>query len=286
MKITCALVGNLLTLRAGGSVPASALRGRWVDELLREGVLVSSSHRSRTVIRAANPSTLEQAIATVDERLGNLDTMAEILTDDGTTRADMATYTGNSKLVTVRSCPGFMLNSYEPIQCTLCDEPFTVNPPDGACLFISDWQHFTPMPDTIIVGIENMENFLQIRRQRQLFESEITAEAPLLFAARYPQSTDLRRWLQRIPNRYVHFGDFDLAGVAIFQREFRRYLSGRSSFLIPSDIADRLARGSHERYLNQYIRFNNLTTDDPPLDHLLTLIHHHARAYDQEGYIQ
>lgn len=287
MKITATLVVNLITLREGATIPASAVRGRWVHELLRDGVLVSSSRGSRSVIRAANPSTLEQALACFDERLGHLDTLLEGLTAGDTTRADLAADTGNSKLLSVRSCPGFMVNAYEPIPCTLRDEPFTVHPPEGSCIFISDWQHFTPTADTIIVGIENMENFLQVRRQRAMFEREITDRAPLLFVARYPQSTDLRQWLQQVSNHYVHFGDFDLAGVAIFLREFRRYLPGRSTFFIPPDIDDRLAHGSRQRYQQQYERFRTLTTEgDVALTNLIAAIHRHGRAYDQEGYIR
>lgn len=287
MRITSALIAKLLSLRAGNQLPVSALRGEWVDRLLREGALVTTSHGSRSVIRAANPSMFEQTLASVDERLANLDDMAAALTDGDTSRADLAAVSGNSKLLAVRSCPGFMVNAYEPIQCTLRGEQCTVCPPEGVCLFISDWRQFIPPDNAIIVGIENMENFLQIRRQRALFEREIGDRVPLLFVARYPQSTDLRQWLEQLPNRYVHFGDFDLAGVAIFLREFHRYLPARAKYLIPADIDERLAHGSRERYQQQYERFHTLTAaGDALLADLIATIHRYARAYDQEGYIR
>ena len=287
MRITSALIAKLLSLRAGNQLPVSALRGEWVDRLLREGALVTTSHGSRSVIRAANPSMFEQTLASVDERLANLDDMAAALTDGDTSRADLAAVSGNSKLLAVRSCPGFMVNAYEPIQCTLRGEQCTVCPPEGVCLFISDWRQFIPLANAIIVGIENMENFLQIRRQRALFEREIGDRVPLLFVARYPQSTDLRQWLEQLPNRYVHFGDFDLAGVAIFLREFHRYLPARAKYLIPADIDERLAHGSRERYQQQYERFHTLTAaGDALLADLIATIHRYARAYDQEGYIR
>ena len=63
----------------------------------------------------------------------------------------------------------------------------------------------------------------------------------VLFVSRYPQSTDLRRWLCTISNHYLHFGDFDLAGIHIFLFDFQQYLGKeRSSFLIPCDIESRL----------------------------------------------
>lgn len=48
MKITSSLVDKLIRLRSGESLPSSALRGDWVEDLLREGVLISRSHGSRS----------------------------------------------------------------------------------------------------------------------------------------------------------------------------------------------------------------------------------------------
>ena len=112
-------------------------------------------------------------------------------------------------------------------------------------MFITEWQQFSIPEDVVVVNIENMENFRLIRQQRALFSS-VLPEKRLLFVSRYPQSSDLRSWLQTIPNNYVHFGDFDLAGVNIYLSEFHKYLGDRSSFLIPDDIEERLPHGSSE----------------------------------------
>lgn len=98
-------------------------------------------------------------------------------------------------------------------------------------MFVSDWKEFAVDADALVVGIENMENFRKVSMQRHLFESVLGCNARLLFVSRYPQSTDLRSWLRSIPNRYVHFGDFDLAGISIFLTEFHCCLGNRSSFL-------------------------------------------------------
>ena len=134
------------------------------------------------------------------------------------------------------------------------------------------------------MGIENMENFRRIRQQKKLFES-VLGNMPLLFVSRYPQSTDLRNWLMGIPNRYVHFGDFDLAGIHIFLTEFQKYLGDRASFLIPSDIEQRLTQGSATRYNIQYNKFHTLRCTDTILQSLIELIMNYHKCYDQEGYI-
>lgn len=233
---------------------------------------------------AAVPPQLETALALVDERLGDLNKMKELLAGK-TSRAEQAFLTGNSKLVSARSCPGFPVNTYEPLLCSLNGIALTIAPPEGSFLFISDWQQFAMPHDVTVVGIENMENFRLIRRQHALFSALFPARR-LLFVSRYPQSTDLRSWLQSIPNPYVHFGDFDLAGIHIFLTEFRKHLGERASYLVPPDIEARLQQGSAERYEAQYHRFRTLSSTIPSLQRLITLIHHYHRCYDQEGYIR
>ena len=284
MKITSSLIDRLIRLRNGESLPASQLRGEWVDELERDGVIVSIAHGSRRTIFAPQPDAFLQALSTIDERLADLDLMRHTLLADEASRSSQASTTGNSKLVTVRSCPGFPVNAYEPIPCTLNGREMTIAPEEGCFVFIADWQSFTIPKDVIVVGIENMENFRMIRRQRALFDRTI-GTGRLLFVSRYPQSTDLRSWLQSIPNRYVHFGDFDLAGIHIFLTEFHANLGERSSFFIPADIEQRLTNGSMERYNAQYHKFRNLTTSLPNLQHLIDTINKHHRCYDQGVYI-
>lgn len=284
MKITASLIDKLIRLRNGESIPASQLRGEWVSELERDGVIVSTSHGSRRVLFAPQPEAFLQALSAFDERLSDLDLMRDTLQTGETSRSVQASATGNSKLVAVRSCSGFPINTYEPIACFLNGREMIVNPQEGSFMFISDWQSFSIPQDVVVVGIENMENFRMIHQQRALFERTIGSDR-LLFVSRYPQSSDLRSWLQTIPNRYVHFGDFDLAGISIFLTEFHAYLGERSSFFIPSDIERRLPNGSLERYNAQYLKFKNLKTNIPNLQHLIDTINNYHRCYDQEGYI-
>lgn len=284
MKITVALIDKLIRLRDGDSLPASQLHGEWVDELIRDGVLISTSHGSRRTLHAPQSETLCKALSAVDERLSDLEQMRDTLLSDDLSRSVQASATGNSKLVPARSCPGFPINSYEPIACMLNGQEFMVNPQEGSFLFIADWQTFSIPSDVVIIGIENMESFRKIRLQHKLFTQAIGSKR-LLFVSRYPQSKDLVSWLQKIPNRYIHFGDFDLAGINIFLTEFNAHLGARSSFLIPYDIEARLRNGSKERYNEQYLLFHNLRTDIQPLQALIDLINKFHRCYDQEGYI-
>lgn len=285
MKITVALIDKLIRLRNGESLPASQLKGDWIEDLVHDGVLISTSHGSRRTWFAPNAETLCKALASVDERFIDMELLRETLLSENALRSQQASSAGNSKLVMARSCPGFPVNSYEPISCTLNGQEFVVNPQEGYFLFVADWQSFFVPDDVVVVGVENMENFRMVRQQRELFEQCI-GNNRLLSVSRYPQSIDLRSWLQIIPNRYIHFGDLDLAGINIFLTEYNAYLGDRSSFLIPSDIERRLAKGTIERYNDQYQKYKNVNSNIPEIQHLIDVINRYHRCYDQEGYIK
>lgn len=105
--------------------------------------------------------------------------------------------------------------------------------------------------------------------------------------SRYPQSQhgDLIDWLQTIPNRYVHFGDLDLAGIAIYQNEYYLYLGERSCYLVPDDYEQRIISGNAERYNSQLHQYKNMKITDCRIAMLIECIHHYHRGYDQEGFI-
>ena len=278
-----AISAPIQALLAGEQVVGSRLNSKLLDELLAEGLLLVVSRGSRKSYRARDAEALKRFLVDKDERYRLLEVNAS------DSRATMAAETGNSKLIMVRSCPGFPVNSYEPIECFLDGNPFVVNPQEGIFLFVSDWEKFTIPEDVVVIGIENMENFRMIRKQRTFFEKYLhdhDLSDKVLFVSRYPQSTDLRKWLYTIPNHYLHFGDFDLAGINIFLFEFQQYLGKeRSSYLIPADIESRLKFGSRKRYDEQCNRFKDIKSDILELQQLIDLIHHERKAYDQEGYI-
>jgi len=285
MRVTKRLIERLQKLTRGEAIAFSSLSQSLSDSLIREGVLTTEYHGGKRVLRAPNPNALMAAMAKYNEALRNLDSAAEIIENEGS-RAMQASLSGNSKTRTARSCPGFLVNAYENIECQLDGHAFSINPTEGSAVYIANWESFIPPASVVVVGVENMENFLKIRKQKKLVESFLMpGETGVLFVARYAFSSDLAEWLRLIPNRYLHFGDFDLAGIEIFFTQFWSHVGKRGSFLIPSDIEERISHGSRQRYDEQYAKYAHLTTQDSTLNRLISLIHHYRRTYDQEGYI-
>lgn len=253
-----AISASIQALISGKTVAGSKLSKGLLTELMNEGLLQIITRGSRKSYRARDIEALKRYLIDKDENYRILEV------EECGSRSSMAEDTGNSKLVMVRSCPGFPINSYEPIECSLGDKRFVVNPQEGSFVFVTDWEIFTIPDDVTVIGIENMENFRMIRKQRHLFEEYLHRHRlpqKALFVSRYPQSLDLRKWLTSISNKYLHFGDFDLAGIHIFLSEFQKYLGEeRTYYLIPDDISSRLKHGSTKRYDEQLLRFKEINT--------------------------
>lgn len=119
--------------------------------------------------------------------------------------------------------------------------------PEGAELFIVDFAALAVDPEVVIVGVENPECFRKLEQLKHLFPN-----VPLLFVMRY-QSISPQKWLMTIPNRYLHFGDFDPAGIAIYYHEYLKVLGEeRCTFLIPKGIEELIENfGNRELYNKQ-----------------------------------
>lgn len=284
---------GILRMICGEPVAASRMSADMLRLLSDEGLIISSSSgsRCRYGIKPSLKKACRDFIAQYYGLTCSLEEWIDIQERQRSknrqlSRAEQVHLAGNSKLSRTRVFQGFLINSYEPIEAELNGNAIVVAPPEGSCMYISDIDTFNFPGDVTVVGIENGENFFAIRRQREFFEHNIGLSR-LLFVSRYPQNgaKALQQWLTRIPNKYVHFGDYDLAGINIFLTEFKPWLGDRASYLIPCDVANRIATGNSRLYDHQYARFKNMTSDDAQLSELIALIHHHRRVYEQEGYI-
>lgn len=280
MKKTIGLIEKLIRLANGETLPASSLKGEWFEQMLADGILLSITHGSRKNFRVSNADTFRHYLDSQYD-IRDLEQTFEMLSKEDLNRASQVNVVGDSKFIRQRSFSGFLVNSYQPINAILNGQYITIWPPEGSFVFVSDHQHFSVAEDVVIVGIENAENFRYIRCQKYLFAEY----EKVLFMSRYPQNGDLVRWLQSVPNNYVHFGDLDLAGIAIYQNEFYRHLGERSSFLIPEDYEERISLGNRERYDKQLPQYGKMKIQDQRIAPVLSCIHRYHRGYDQEGFI-
>ncbi|MCF8373913.1 MAG: hypothetical protein K9H64_19980 [Bacteroidales bacterium] len=281
MKIPLHIAEKLLLLSGGESIADSSARHPVVNDLVSEGILFRKGRIKKTLHLNNGPAL--QTYLQNRFSINNLTQYIEVLRDEASTRADLVSVSSDSKLKTVRTFKGFLVNSYSPIQANLNDEPILIQPTPGTFTFVYDFEKFLPLPDITIVGIENPENFRHIEKQTYLF-----ANINPLFVCRYPQSQrkDMIKWLQSIPNKYVHFGDFDFAGIGIYLHEYKKHLKGKASFFVPAHIDDWIKNnGNKKRYDVQKMNFEIDNISEKDILSLIASIHRHKKGLDQEVFI-
>ena len=265
------------------SFPASALKHLAVEKMVQDGVLQKRiSGKSKAVIFIGHPNALKSYL---NNHFGitDLDKYISAYSDIEITRQEAIAVSGNSKLKAIRSFKGFLVNSYELLEATINGFAFSINPMPGSFTFISDWESFVPDPSVTIVGIENPENFRKVEQQRYLFE-----KIRPLFICRYPQSNDAIKWLQGIPNPYLHFGDLDFSGINIYLNEYKKWLGEKASFFVPPGTPALLRlHGNRELYNRQ----QSLVPQDDLIEEenikeLISLLHRHKMLLEQEIFIR
>lgn len=281
MKLPLSIAKKLLLLENGEKIPASKLKHQIIQDLIGEGIL----HKPGRIKSAIQISDKQQLNLFLQNHyaVNDLNSYIDAQEKEDLTRAELVAVAADSKLRSIRTFKGFLVNCCMPVEATLNKESIIINPAEGTFNFIYDFEKFVPAQDITIVGIENSENFRYISKQKYLFKKQ-----KMLFVSRYPQtqSKDLIKWLQSIPNSYLHFGDFDFSGIGIYINEFKKHLGDRASFLTPYDIDNLIKKyGSKKRYDEQKIIFDINTIKEENVLKLIACIHKYKKGLDQEIFI-
>jgi hypothetical protein len=278
MKLPLSIAEKLIMLGNGGKMPFSKLKHPIINSMLDNGILKRTVQgRSKVSIFLPNENALQ---AYLHNHFGIVDLGSYIVNykKEELSRAEAIEIASNSKLRGIRTFQGFLVNCYESIKGTLNGKPIAIQPQDGTFTFIFDFKSFLPNDSITVVGIENPENFRHIEKQRHLFKG-ITP----LFVSRYPQSKDLISWLQIIPNHYIHFGDFDFAGINIYLNGYKKHLQHKAQFYVPPNIEELIAvKGNRELYNKQQVQFDEESVEEEDIHLLLKYIRKHKKGLEQE----
>ncbi len=281
MKLPLNIAEKLLLLISGDRIPASMLKHSIVTDLISEGILHKPG-KIKSIIQLVDKNHLNLYLQN-RFAISDLASYTLMLKKENILRADLTLVAADSKIKAIRTFKGFLINCFSPTSVTFNGIPLIIAPPEGTFNFIYDFESFIPDPDITIVGIENPENFRHLKRQTYLFDN-----IKPLFVSRYPQnqSKDLIKWLRSIPNDYLHFGDFDFAGIAIYLHEFKKHMDKKATFFIPNNI-DLLIKnlGSKTRYNEQKPNFDMSTISENNLLELIETINRYKKGLDQEIFI-
>jgi len=176
-----------------------------------------------------------------------------------------------------KSLQGFFIRAFNT---EIVVSGITLQPvPHGIELFIHQPEKLQISHTALIVGIENPECFLKFEKLSHLFP-----QRELIIIMRY-LSNSPNKWLQTIMNNYLHFGDFDPAGLHIYIREYRNQLPTiRCSFFIPPNIEELINQfGVPSLYDQQIHLLKNIDFKlYPEVKKLIDLLNKHRKGLEQE----
>jgi hypothetical protein len=106
--------------------------------------------------------------------------------------------------------------------------------------------------DTVVIGVENPQVLWLIHKYSYLFED---FEKAVFVLTNDISSGYFYTWISKISNKYIHFGDFDFAGLSIYYDKIKPKLKTKETyFLVPDEIFDLIKyHGSKANYDKQLI---------------------------------
>ena len=130
----------------------------------------------------------------------------------------------------------------------------------------------------LIVVVENFENLIFWENQLEFFQKE-----NILFIFR---NKKMLEFIKNIKNRIIYFGDFDLAGIDIFQTQIKKR-NKNIEFFIPKKIEELIEKyGNRTLFSKQWNKYNNIISEDDKIQQLINIIIKYQKGLEQEFFIK
>jgi len=206
-----------------------------------------------------------------------IDEYIEEVLDKDVSRDKIQAWTKSTKSKTSKSLKGLYLSSVENIDIKINDEVVSIVPTNGLGYFCFYTEKVTVSKDTIIVGVENYQIIWFAKKYRELFK-----EKKLLFVVRNPY---MREWIEDLENEYIHFGDYDLAGISIYINDIipRLKKSKKYSMFIPENIEFLIKEYGDRELFEKQKRYLNMKLDDERVMKLKRIIEKYKKGLEQEA---
>ncbi len=188
-------------------------------------------------------------------------------------------WTNNTKSKTSKSLKGLYLSSLNNIDIKINNEIVTIVPTNGLGYFCFYTEKVEVAKDITIVGIENYQVVWFAKRYKELF-----SQKNILFVVRNPY---MREWIESLENEYIHFGDYDLAGINIYINEIVPQLkkSKKYSMFIPNNIESLIQKYGDRELFEKQKRYLDIEIEDRDVMRLKEIIKKYKKGLEQEGLV-
>ncbi|MDF1883603.1 hypothetical protein JHD49_06600 [Sulfurimonas sp. SAG-AH-194-C21] len=207
----------------------------------------------------------------------DIDSYIQEIFETKSARDTIQKWHNSSKTKESKSLEGLYVSSLEKIDIKLDEKIVSIIPNNGLGYFLFYTQKVELFESTIILGVENYQVVWFAQKYKQFFDTK-----NILFVVINPYMLE---WISSLENEYIHFGDYDLAGINIYLNKIvpRLQKSKKYSMFIPPNI-DTLIKehGDCELYEKQK-QYQSLYTKDEQINSLISSINHYKKSIEQEG---
>ncbi len=206
-----------------------------------------------------------------------IDSYIENIFDKKASRDIIQQHHNSSKAKISKSMHGLYVSSLQILDVILNGEPVSILPNDGLGYFFFHTEKIELFEDTIVVGIENYQVVWFAKRYTEFF-----AKSDILFVVITPYMLE---WISSLKNEYIHFGDYDLAGINIYLNKVlpRLLKSKEYSMFIPYNIEQLIDKYGNSELYEKQKQYKNLLSNDTAVNSLIKIIIKYKKGIEQEG---
>jgi hypothetical protein len=197
-------------------------------------------------------------------------------------RDEIADNYSHTKRVESKSFNGLMISVFDKLEVNYNDKKQYFYALDGSGLFLHYTSKLQLDDDVIVVGVENPQVLWYINNYKHLFEND---KKYLFLCISEYKTTYQYKWLESFSGEYIHFGDFDLAGINIYLNTIVPKLKKAKShsFLIPDNIYEIIKKKNYMLDYSNQTKYLNITSkEDKNLQKLIEFIKSHKITIEQE----
>jgi hypothetical protein len=275
MRVSPAQAAKLRDLRDGHSLRRSELAKSLCDDLLQRQALRLQRNGAGYRIQA-DPARLEAVLAN-HYSIRDLNGYIAQQNPAERSRAELTRFTGNSKTLPTPPLRGLFFGVIG--EADIFIEGTSTRPPPGTALFVpaSRLEKLTLKPCRIL-GVENAEAFLGAQNL------ELPLPSPAVTVMRWNWGEEWRKWVQRHQPEVFYAGDYDWAGVAIYENEVLP-IAPEATFLIPENLLKKLHSGNPDLFADQEEKYRNYQPKSKAGATLYATIKSARKALEQEALI-
>jgi hypothetical protein len=247
MRISHAQASKLLELQRGASLKRSEIQKGLCEGLLKRGAI--RLQRAGAGYRIVGDPEKFSSILELHYSIRDLEAYVALGDTNDRSRAELTRTTGNSKALPVAPMRGLYFGVLGKAEIFIDGK--SARPQPGTALFVpAGLLNNLKIHPARILGIENVEAFLKSENLHLPIPSQAVT------VLRWNWGEQWKKWVNKENPEVFYAGDYDWAGVAIFEREVIP-VSPEATFLVPDDLKERLKEGNASLFVAQEEKYRN-----------------------------